>query len=120
MQRQHNESVCCLPNYTNVSIIKLIIKHRCVDVAVSLADVCNTVLHYTAVSLWSESLTGERERESVRLCDRECGYTHTDTHMTPRFSPKTESVARQQEHAVTGMLGFAFFPSSSLKRQVGV
>lgn len=42
--------------------------------------------------------------------------------MTPRLSPKTEWVARQQEHAVTGMLGFAFFPSSSLslKRQVGV
>lgn len=78
MQRQHNESVCCLPNYTNVSIIKVIIKHRCVDVAVSLADVCNTVLHYTAVSLWSESLTGERE--SVCVCVIERVWVHTHTH----------------------------------------
>lgn len=42
------------------------------------------------------------------------GYTYTS--MTPLSSLKTRPVARQQEHAVTGMLFFFFF----LKRQVGV
>lgn len=31
------------------------------------------------------------------------------TSLTPRFSLKTRPVARQQEHAVTGMLGALFF-----------
>lgn len=122
MQRRHNESVCCLPNYTNVSIIKLMIKHRSVDVAVSLADVWNIVLHDTVASLQSESLAGERARLLVRMCPSKCGYAHTRAHTytTPRFSPKTKWVARQQEHAVTGMLGLPPSPTSSLKRQVGV
>lgn len=47
-------------------------------------------------------------------------HIHAHTHTTPRFSPKTERVARQQEHAVTGMSGFAFFFFFYLKRQVGV
>lgn len=81
MQRRHNESVCCLPNYTNVSIIKLMIKHRCVDVAVSLAAVCNTVLHYTVASLRSESLAGEQELSAcAHVCERVWVHAQTHTH----------------------------------------
>lgn len=77
---------------------------------------CSAVLHYTAVRLWrawAARRGGERQPKVFV-----CMWVHT--HMTPRFSPKTERVARQQEHAVTGMSGFACFFFFFLKRQVGV
>lgn len=51
----------------------------------------------------SELRTGRERQHRVFALALSCGCTYTS--MTPLFSLKTQLVARQQEHAVTGMLG---------------
>lgn len=70
------------------------------------------MLHYIAVRLWREWAAHRGGKGSgVFALAFSGGYTCTS--MTPLFSLKTQPVARQQEHAVTGMLGF-------FERPVGV